>query len=55
MVENSSSIGRCLNLMVISKSLERVADHAKNIAEQVVYVHEGKDIRHQASRTKRYG
>jgi phosphate transport system protein len=37
---------RCLNLMVISKSLERIGDHAKNIAEDVVYLHEGRDIRY---------
>jgi phosphate transport system protein len=36
---------RCLNLMVISKSLERIGDHAKNIAEDVVYLYEGRDIR----------
>jgi phosphate transport system protein len=36
----------CLNLITISKSLERVADHAKNIAEDIVYLYEGRDIRH---------
>jgi phosphate transport system protein len=41
-----SSAPRCLNLMVVSKSLERIADHAKNIAEDVVYLYEGRDIRH---------
>jgi phosphate transport system protein len=46
MVENAANIGRCLHLMVISKSLERIADHATNIAEEVVYLFEGKDIRH---------
>lgn len=40
------SAPRCLNLMVISKSLERIADHATNIAEDVVYLYEGRDIRH---------
>src|ERR1700722_7459280 len=46
MVERPSNISRCLNLMVISKSLERVADHATNIAEEVVYLYEARDIRH---------
>jgi phosphate transport system protein len=47
MIEKPSNITRCLNLMVISKSLERIADHATNIAEEVVFLHEGQDIRHQ--------
>jgi phosphate transport system protein len=46
MVENPSAISRCLNLMTVSKSLERVADHAANIAEEVVYLCEARDIRH---------
>lgn len=41
-----SAISRCLNLMVVCKSLERVGDHATNVAEEVVYLYEGKDIRH---------
>lgn len=46
MVENPGTITRCLHLMVISKSLERIADHATNVAEEVVYLCEAKDIRH---------
>jgi phosphate transport system protein len=46
MVEKPSTISRCLNLMVISKSIERIADHATNVAEEVVYLYEGRDIRH---------
>jgi phosphate transport system protein len=46
MVEKPSTISRCLNLMVISKALERIADHATNIAEEVVFLYEGLDIRH---------
>ena len=45
-IEKPTTISRCLNLMVISKSLERIADHATNIAEEVVYLFEAKDIRH---------
>ena len=46
MVENPATINRCLHLLVISKSLERIADHATNVAEEVVYLYEGRDIRH---------
>ncbi len=47
MIENPKTITRALNLMTISKSIERVADHAKNIAEEIYYLHRGMDIRHQ--------
>ncbi|MBA4150052.1 MAG: phosphate signaling complex protein PhoU [Verrucomicrobia bacterium] len=46
MIENPKNISRCLNLMTISKSIERIADHATNIAEEVVYLYEARDIRH---------
>jgi len=46
MVKDPGSIARCLHLMVVAKSLERIADHAKNIVEEVVFLHEGRDIRH---------
>ena len=46
MTENSDTIGRCLHWIVAAKSLERIADHAKNIAEEVVYLCEAQDIRH---------
>ena len=46
MIEKPTTITRCLNLMAISKALERIADHAKNVAEDVVYLYEARDIRH---------
>jgi phosphate transport system protein len=46
MIEKPDTIGRSLNLMVVSKSLERIADHATNVAEEVVYLCEAQDIRH---------
>jgi phosphate transport system protein len=51
MVERPANITRCLNLMVISKCLERIADHATNIAEDVVYLYEAIDIRHSGMKT----
>jgi phosphate transport system protein len=50
MAEQPATINRGLNLMVVSKSLERIADHATNIAEMVVFLCEGRDIRHTAKR-----
>jgi phosphate transport system protein len=46
MVSDPAAIQRCLSLMVVAKSLERIADHAKNVAEEVVYLCEAEDIRH---------
>lgn len=46
MVQSPETITRCLHLMVAAKSLERIADHAKNVAEEVVYLCEAEDIRH---------
>lgn len=51
MVERPATISRCLNLMVISKCLERIADHATNVAEEVVYLYEAVDIRHSIRRS----
>ncbi len=51
MMERPATITRALHLIVISKSLERIADHATNIAEEVVYLCEGEDIRHPQAPT----
>ena len=53
MVENTDNISRCLHLMVVSKSLERIADHATNVAEDVVYLCEAQDIRHKGIKSGR--
>lgn len=46
MIENPVTITRAIRLTFIGKSLERIADHATNIAELVIYMVEGKIIRH---------
>ncbi len=46
MMEDPGTITRALSLLLISRSLERIADQGTNIAEQVVYLVEGQDIRH---------
>jgi phosphate transport system protein len=40
-------IKRCMSLILLARSLERIADHATNICEEVVYLVQGEDIRHQ--------
>jgi phosphate transport system protein len=46
MIEKPETIARALELMFISKSVERIADHATNIAEEMVFLAGGQDIRH---------
>ena len=46
MIEDPATISRALKLNYISKYLERIADHATNIAEMVIFMVKGKDIRH---------
>lgn len=46
MVAEPDYIADYLNLLFIGRHLERVGDHAKNIAEEATYVHEAEDIRH---------
>jgi phosphate transport system protein len=46
MLEKPDTIARALELMFISKSIERIADHAVNIAEEMVFLAGGQDIRH---------
>jgi phosphate transport system protein len=41
-----SSTPQCVNLMFVARNLERIADHATNIAEMVVFMVKGKTIRH---------
>jgi phosphate transport system protein len=49
MVESPKTITRALHLMTVAQAIERVADHATNIAEEVFYLYKGQDIRHEPS------
>jgi phosphate transport system protein len=46
MIEDPSTITRALNLTIVARCLERIADHCKNIAEEVYYLYQAVDIRH---------
>jgi phosphate transport system protein len=48
MMGDSSVIFQAFELILVAKNLERVADHATNIAEDVIYMVEGNDVRHTA-------
>jgi len=51
MIENPGTITRAIRLTFIGKYLERIADHATNVSELVIYMVEGKNVRHTMPKT----
>ena len=49
MIEKPQNVSRALHLLLIARHYERIADHATNVAEDVVFLVEGQDVRHSAS------
>ncbi len=53
MMADPGTIQRALSLILISRNLERIGDHATNIAEEVIYLVEGREVRHRRESTAR--
>jgi phosphate transport system protein len=45
-MEDPRTISASLDLLFVAKAIERIGDHAKNVAECIIYVVKGMDIRH---------
>ena len=52
MMEDPRTITTSMEIISIARAVERIGDHAKNVAEQVVFIVEGRDIRHPAKEQK---
>jgi phosphate transport system protein len=50
MMEDPRTISASIDLVFVAKAIERVGDHAKNLAEAVIYVVKGTDVRHHSMR-----
>jgi phosphate transport system protein len=48
MIEDGKNITRALHLLLVARNFERIADHATNVAEDVIFYVEGRDIRHSS-------
>jgi phosphate transport system protein len=48
MMEDPRTISPSLDLLFLAKAIERIGDHSKNVAELIIYLVEGKDVRHTA-------
>jgi len=53
MMADPGTIQRALSLILISRNIERIGDHATNIAEEAIYIVQGRDIRHTEPSTDR--
>lgn len=54
MMEDPTTISRAMSLILIARNLERVADHATNIAEEVIFLIEAREVRSERENLKKY-
>jgi phosphate transport system protein len=50
MMQDPSTISRAVELILVGRHLERIADHATNISEDVIYYVKGKTVKHHCER-----
>jgi phosphate transport system protein len=55
MMGDPTTVPRALDLILVSRNLERIADHATNIAEDVIYIVRGEDVRERGDKELRKG
>ncbi|MBM3295926.1 MAG: phosphate signaling complex protein PhoU [Candidatus Aminicenantes bacterium] len=55
MMQDPATIARAVALLLVSRNLERIADHATNIGEDVIYLVRGKTIKHHIDKKREYG
>jgi phosphate transport system protein len=51
MMEDPRTISASIDLVFVAKAIERVGDHAKNLAEVIIYIVKGADVRHSSMAT----
>ena len=53
MMEDPRTISASIDLVFVAKAIERIGDHAKNLAEQIIYIVKGTDVRHNSLENRR--
>lgn len=50
MIEDPRKTSACIDVLFVARSLERIGDHAKNMAERIIYTIQGEDVRHTSNK-----
>jgi phosphate transport system protein len=54
-LEDARNVGHAINAVLLVKAVERIGDHARNLAEYVIYLVRGEDVRHPGARIAQEG